>query len=170
MLWLLLSGFFRLDNWNSTDSLKRERIVLNVIRRCRYFLSLLLCLSLLSQHAMALSLASYAVSTAKAQQGEDIELICTGADMRWISLSQTELAGEFVFIDLDEHQEADTSVPCINKVQADTQSTTLHTLSALSVTIITAFNAHIERLAQRPYTAFPYAKALSRAPPALRQQ
>ena len=56
---------------------------------------------------MALGLA--AVSMEKAQQfttqfndsNNDIELICTGNTMRWISLSATEHAGEFVYVSVD---------------------------------------------------------------------
>jgi hypothetical protein len=40
------------------------------------------------------------------QQDEDLLLICTGSEYRWISLSQTSQQGTFVFVDVDSDDES----------------------------------------------------------------
>ncbi len=61
-------------------------------------LTLTLCLCMLLQNALALGLAAHTMQQARAFVGEDIELICTGKTMRYISVSATEFEGEFVFV------------------------------------------------------------------------
>lgn len=53
---------------------------------------------MLLQNALALGLAAHTMQQARAFVGEDIELICTGKTMRYISISATEFEGEFVFV------------------------------------------------------------------------
>lgn len=40
------------------------------------------------------------------QQDEDLLLICTGAEYRWISLSQTSKQGSFVFVEVERDGES----------------------------------------------------------------
>ena len=53
---------------------------------------------MLLQNALAIGLASHTMQHARGFVSDDIELICTGKTMRYISVSATELEGEFVFI------------------------------------------------------------------------
>ena len=46
---------------------------------------------MLLQNALALGLAAHTMQQARAFVGEDIELICTGSDHAYISISATEL-------------------------------------------------------------------------------
>ena len=64
----------------------------------KHLTALTLCLCMLLQNALALGLAAHTMQQARAFVGEDIELICTGKTMRYISISATEFEGEFVFV------------------------------------------------------------------------
>ena len=135
----------------------------------RHFITTLLCLSLIFQNALAFGLASFSMQQAQAFTGDDIELICTGKHMRYISVSATELEGRFVFISPDFQDEFKSPpshyVDCINSTLADIpQSIAL----AVDVTLVTKALRHQAlqaSIAQRPYTAFAYAAPHSRAPP-----
>jgi hypothetical protein len=53
------------------------------------------------QNALAIGLSAYSMNKAHDQVDgglSDIELICTGKTMRYVSVSASELAGEFVFV------------------------------------------------------------------------
>lgn len=120
---------------------------------------------------MALKLA--AVTMEKAQQlttelndsSNDIELICTGSTMRWISLSATEHAGEFVYVSVDISKVPVEHIDCTNSLLSDLPNAV--TAPDLSLPLITfvRFNNLATAIAQRPYTAYAYAAPLSRAPP-----
>lgn len=127
----------------------------------------LICLSLLLQNAMAMGLASYSMSVMTEVSQEDIELICTGKDMRWISISATQLQGKFVFVTPDLDDEHTTHVDCTNNVLADTpQSTPIPSDISVSTDFV-EYTSYSARIAQRPYTSFTYAAPLSRAPPTI---
>lgn len=59
-------------------------------------------ITLFLHSALTVLLTSMAVAQAQSYSDQDRVLICTGSNMKWVSLSQTELAGEFVFIDPPE--------------------------------------------------------------------
>lgn len=138
----------------------------------RYTITTLLCLTLLMQNALALGLAAFSMQQAQAFTGDDIELICTGKTMRYISLSATELEGKFVFISPErlknspELLKAPTqSVDCTNGTLADLpQSDGIYTSGLANIEGV-RYQALVARIAQQPFTAFAYAAPLSRAPP-----
>jgi len=139
------------------------------ILRPKSLFTLLVCLTLLLQNAMALGLA--AVSMEKAHQftaqfnNDDIELICTGNNMRWVSLSATELAGEFVFVSLDTSKVAGTHIDCTNSLLSDLPHAVSSPDALPSLIEFARYHSVATSIAQRPYTAFAYAAPLSRAPP-----
>lgn len=140
----------------------------------------ILCLSLLLQNALAIGLAAFSMQQARANVSGDIELICTGKDMRYISVSQTELKGEFVFINLDSlntpntltesldpHLLSDSThyIDCTNSTLADLPVGNDSFFTVTVDAIYARYQALKARLDQQPYTAFAYAAPLSRAPP-----
>lgn len=133
--------------------------------------TLLVCLTLLLQNAMALGLA--AVSMEKTQQfttqfndsNNDIELICTGSTMRWISLSATEHAGEFVYVSVDISKIPVKHVDCTNSLLSDLPNAVKSPEFSLPLITFVSYNNLATAIAQRPYTAYAYAAPLSRAPP-----
>lgn len=148
----------------------------------RYSVLTILCISLLLQNALAIGLAAFSMQQARANVSGDIELICTGKGMRYISVSQTELKGEFVFISLDSLNTPNTlKEPLDSHFLSDSTSThyidcTNSTLADLPVgndsfytvtvdAIYARYQALKARLDQQSYTAFAYAAPLSRAPP-----
>ena len=133
----------------------------------------LLCLAMLLQNAMALGLAAYSMQQAKAfvsgyvggEMSNDIELICTGKTMRYISVSATELAGEFVFVPLDDLQGHAESIDCTNGTLADVpQIDDVFSQQSIKTSFV-RYYALAMRIAQQPYTAFAYAAPHGRAPP-----
>lgn len=131
----------------------------------RYTITTLLCLTLLMQNALALGLAAFSMQQAQAFTGDDIELICTGKTMRYISLSATELEGEFIFVSPELLKAPTQSVDCTNGTLADLpQSDDIDTSDLANIESI-RYQALVARIAQQPYTAFAYAAPLSRAPP-----
>jgi len=135
----------------------------------RHFITTLLCLSLIFQNALAFGLASFSMQQAQAFTGDDIELICTGKHMRYISVSATELEGRFVFITPDFKDEFKSPPPqyvdCINSTLADIPQSIALTADLTLVTKELRHHALQTRIAQRPYTAFAYAAPQGRAPP-----
>ena len=131
----------------------------------RYTITTLLCLTLLMQNALALGLAAFSMQQAQAFTGDDIELICTGKTMRYISISATELEGEFIFVSPELLKAPTQSVDCTNGTLADLpQSDDIDTSDLANIESI-RYQALVARIAQQPYTAFAYAAPLSRAPP-----
>ena len=117
------------------------------------------------QNALALGLAAFSMQQAQAFTGDDIELICTGKTMRYISLSATELEGEFVFISPELLKAPAQNVDCTNGTLADLpHSDDIYTSGLANIEGI-RYQALVARIAQQPYTAFAYTAPLSRAPP-----
>jgi hypothetical protein len=135
----------------------------------RHFITTLLCLSLICQNALAFGLASFSMQKAQAFAGDDIELICTGKHMRYISVSATELEGQFVFITPDFKDEFKSPPPhyvdCTNSTLADVPQSIVLTVGVTLITKELRHQALQARIAQRPYTAFAYAAPHGRAPP-----
>lgn len=85
--------------------------------------------------------------------------------MKWISLSQTQALGQFVYVNAPEQYEElplDNLCPAGNL--ADSQSAPGLIGPGLLVQF-DQFKALVSRLHQRPYTLFAYQQARSRAPP-----
>lgn len=135
----------------------------------RHIITTLLCLSLIFQNALAFGLASFSMQQAQAFANDDIELICTGKHMRYISVSASELEGRFVFISPDFEDEFESPPPhnvdCINSTLADIPQPITLTTDLTLVTRELRHQALMTRIAQRPYTAFAYAAPHGRAPP-----
>ena len=85
--------------------------------------------------------------------------------MKWISLSKTAEFQHFVFVDApEEAQDIDMKNLCPESVLSDFKNA-LATLEQDGLTQFVSYRAKIARLAQQPYTAYPYQKAFSRGPP-----
>ena len=67
----------------------------------RYLFTLLFAL----QVAFAPWLSSASRIGVQAQADDDLLLVCTGSSYRWVSLSQTASAGDFVFVDVEDTPE-----------------------------------------------------------------
>ena len=120
---------------------------------------------MLLQNALALGLASHTMQHARGLVGDDIELICTGKTMRYISVSATELEGEFVFISPELLKAPVEHVDCTNGTLADLPQMDNVPVDALVVISLVRYRALVSRLAAAPYTSFAFAAPLGRAPP-----
>ena len=127
--------------------------------------TLTLCLCMLLQNALALGLASHTMQHARGLVGDDIELICTGKTMRYISLSATELEGEFVFISPELLKAPVEHVDCTNGTLADLPNIDNFPIDSMAVLSLVRYRALVSRLAAAPYTSFAFAAPLGRAPP-----
>lgn len=129
------------------------------------FLAYCLCIVLVLQGAVALLVQQHQLANFKANNQGDVELICTGSQMKWISLSLTEELGSFVFVDApDGAEELPLDSLCPAGAMADIQSNVALVSLAIQITF-DAYRAFAARLNQRPYTLFAYQSAQSRAPP-----
>lgn len=124
-----------------------------------------LCLCMLLQNALALGLASHTMQNARGFVGGDIELICTGKTMRYISVSATELEGEFVFISPELLKASVEHVDCTNGTLADLPHIDNVLVDPTTVLSLVRYRALASRLAAAPYTSFAFAAPLGRAPP-----
>jgi len=120
---------------------------------------------MLLQNALALGLASHTMQNARGFVGGDIELICTGKTMRYISVSATELEGEFVFISPELLKASVEHVDCTNGTLADLPHIDNVSVDPTTVLSLVRYRALASRLAAAPYTSFAFAAPLSRAPP-----
>ena len=131
----------------------------------RRLLTLTLCLCMLLQNALALGLAAHTMQQARAFVGEDIELICTGKTMRYISISATEFEGEFVFVSTELLKAPAEHVDCTTGTLADLPQVDEPLHATLPLLSLVRYRALVARLAAKPFTDFAYAAPLSRAPP-----
>lgn len=115
--------------------------------------------------ALRLSVNAYQLSHIHQTQTGDVELICTGKSMKWISISQTEQAQHFVFVDApEEFKTVDTQQMCPSMILADHKyDFAVH--SHLVLAHYQAYQDKVSELLQRPYTSFTYLTSDSRAPP-----
>ena len=126
------------------------------------------CMVLLMQNALAIGLSAYSMNKAHEQVDgglSDIELICTGKTMRYVSVSASELAGEFVFVSPELVNTPPQNIDCTNGTLADLPSYTSVKYDLQVSVLFQRFYALTESLVQRPYTAYPYAAPIGRAPP-----
>jgi hypothetical protein len=125
----------------------------------------LLCLVLLLQGGVRLLANAQQLTQLRSQNFNDVELICTGSTMKWISVSLTEQANQFVFVDApEEANTADVSKLCPNNLLADGKKA-VDNLVQFELVQLVSYTAQVSKLNQQPYTAYPYQKALSRGPP-----
>ena len=131
----------------------------------KHLTALTLCLCMLLQNALALGLASHTMQHARGLMGDDIELICTGKTMRYISVSATELEGEFVFISPELLKAPVEHVDCTNGTLADLPQMDNVPVDALVVISFVRYRTLASRLAAAPHTSFAFAAPPGRAPP-----
>jgi hypothetical protein len=138
----------------------------NPISRCGKILKYCLVIVLLvSSTSPALS-ASWQVNQAQRNASDDLILICTGSQFKWISSQAFYQTGKLVFVDppaSDQHSKH--SLECSFTYINDKDSH-YHHISPLGL-LFTVYRAKSFRLLQRPYTAYPYRTGHSRAPPTL---
>lgn len=108
--------------------------------------------------------SAWVVNNAQQYASDDAMMICTGSQFKWISTEDYFTTGEMVFI--DPPTDAPTSidnVDCSFSYLAEqfTENTDLPVHLDRNI----AYKAKALALAQRPYTAFAYSTAQTRAPP-----
>ena len=127
----------------------------------------ILCILFASQGGMVAFAQQQQLSAIQSKTHGDTELICTGAQMKWISVSLTEELGRFVFVDgPDDVDQRMLENACPAGTMSDLQSA-VAVISDAIVVSFSRFHALVRSLRQRPYTSFTYQTALSRAPPGL---
>ncbi|MCC2617137.1 hypothetical protein LJ739_12865 [Aestuariibacter halophilus] len=106
-----------------------------------------------------------ALNTIKQWQFADIELICTGTTMKWVSVSQSQLAGEFVYVEAPAVvADIDLDNLCPMQLQGELPSgLTPAPVAQLDITL--TYQVQQARLLAHPYTFFAYQHGQSRAPP-----
>jgi hypothetical protein len=106
------------------------------------------------------------MQNAQQYASDDIMMICTGSEVKWISTDAYFNLDEVVFVEPPEHAPDITSqVDCTNKSLSDLQGK-----GALSHSVdaqLLAYHALVSSIEQRPYTAFAYLTAQTRAPPSI---
>lgn len=128
--------------------------------------SLMMIFVLLFNSTFAVFASSLTIEKANQYKTEDATLICTGSQLRWISLSAFYQTGKMVFIDApNDAPEQLEQVSCVYSYLSDSYTDTLFTYKAISS--IAAYRSYVVSLHQRPYTLFPYQTSHSRAPPAV---
>jgi hypothetical protein len=108
--------------------------------------------------------SAWAVNNAQQYATDDAMMICTGSQFKWISTQDYFTTGEMVFI--DPPSDAPSSVDNLDCSFAYTavqyiDNDVLPTLFDKNI----AYQAKARAIAQRPYTAFAYSTAQTRAPP-----
>lgn len=130
----------------------------------RHALTMLLCVLLLLSQAMTTWVAQQAVTRLTSGLPDNIELLCTGSSMKFVSISESLALGQFVYVDLPEHtqQSADFWCDTVNAIfdHEKYEPLTLPYLSASQ-----RYAALLQRRLQQPYTAFAYTTAQPRSPP-----
>ena len=118
------------------------------------------------QNGLAVFAQNDQLSTLKSSAPEDLELICTGSEMKWISLSQSHTLGQLVFVDFEGDSTTDYSmdVACPDGLLSDKPSF-MGTPNVDLAAHFVAYAHYIIQLYQRPYTLFAYLTAQPRSPP-----
>jgi hypothetical protein len=104
------------------------------------------------------------VNNAQQYSTDDVMMICTGSQFKWISTEDYFTTGEMVFIDppADAPQSVD-NVDCSFVYLAEQYTNNLAVPVQVDKSI--AYQAKVLNLAQRPFTTFAYSTAQTRAPP-----
>ena len=108
--------------------------------------------------------SAWAVNNAQQYATDDAMMICTGSQFKWISTKDYFATGEMVFI--DPPNDAPISVDNLDCsfLYVAEQYIDSHVLP-MQIDKGIAYQAKALALAQRPYTAFAYSTAQTRAPP-----
>ncbi|MDO6841902.1 hypothetical protein Q4602_20665 [Paraglaciecola chathamensis] len=128
------------------------------------FISVLVMLALMFSSTATVLAASWQVNQAQQYASDDAMLICTGSQIKWISTQAFFDTGDMVFIDPPTDAPAELGqMECPNQFLSDHYTEVLSIVKLDDNTI--AYKALVSRLARRPYTAYAYQTAQSRAPP-----
>jgi hypothetical protein len=120
---------------------------------------------MLLQGGVRLLFNSQQLAKLRLQSFNDVELICTGKKMKWISLSKTAQSNHFVFVNAPEEAiDLDIKNLCPDNVLSDFKNI-IATVDQNGLAQFVSYRARLVRLAQQPYTAYPYQKSFSRGPP-----
>lgn len=126
----------------------------------------ILCLLIALQSSFVSLVQSAQLASLKTSVPDDVELICTGSTMKWVSISQSEAAGKLVFVELNTSDKDDLllEMACPGSKYADNPSQLSLAASIANLEIATSSSYQLA-LYQRPYTAFAYVTAQPRSPP-----
>jgi hypothetical protein len=110
--------------------------------------------------------SSWKVNNAQQYSSDDAMMICTGSTFKWISTQAFYDLGQMVFIDppADAPHHID-NLDCSFEFISDNEKQSINDTN--SYTLNLAYQAMATVRAQRPYTAYPYQSAQTRAPPLL---
>ncbi|WP_235312760.1 hypothetical protein [Paraglaciecola algarum] len=108
--------------------------------------------------------SSWKVNNAQQYASVDAMMICTGSTFKWISATDFYELGKVIFIDApadapDNIHNLDCSFVYINDHDKQKTHDLINTVKNI------AYRASVLTLAQRPYTAYPYQTAQTRASP-----
>lgn len=130
----------------------------------RHYFAILVVMSMVFNSTAAVIGSAWAVSNAQQYATDDTMMICTGSQFKWISTEEYFSKGEMVFI--DPPNDAPTSVDNLqcSFLYVAEQYIDNNVLPA-QIDKGIAYQAKALAIAQRPYTAFAYNSAQTRAPP-----
>lgn len=144
--------------------LANSRIADHCISRRRYTAALI-AIAMLFNSTFAVMGSAWLVNTAQQYANDDTMMICMGSQFKWVSTFDYFENNELVFVEPPADAPVNLeSVECPYLVIAE-QYTDDHTFPKLLHQNIASYKAKKLALDQRPYTAYPYAAAQTRAPP-----
>jgi hypothetical protein len=130
----------------------------------RHYFSILVAIAMIFNGTIAVIGSAWAVNNAQKYATDDAMMICTGSQFKWISTEDYFSTGEMVFI--DPPTDAPKNIDNLNCSFLYIAEQYIHkdVLPVLPDRNI-AYQALTRAIAQRPYTAFAYSTAQTRAPP-----
>ncbi|MDF2178878.1 hypothetical protein P2G88_11520 [Aliiglaciecola sp. CAU 1673] len=131
--------------------------------RQRQIIALFTLLMMLGNGLFGAWSASMAMAQAKSFENEDIVMICTGRDMKWVSMDASWQAGHFVFVDPPANTPKRFKHVQCSFGYLDDHKADLPVFDGLAMTHSNALTP--QQQAQQAELAARYAKAQSRAPP-----
>ena len=132
--------------------------------KLRQFFSVLVVIAMIFNGTAAVIGSAWAANSAQQYATDDTMMICTGSQFKWISATDYFASGEMVFVDPPTDAPASVdNLDCSYLFLAE-QHIDDNSLPKLIDPNI-AYQAMVMAIAQRPYTAFAYNTAQTRAPP-----
>jgi hypothetical protein len=118
---------------------------------------------LLVSQSLTSWVSQQALSKLSAALPANIELLCTGSSMKFVSISETLALGQLVYVELPEQtqQHADFWCDGANAIFDHDQ----YDSTASAHNASQRYAALLQRRLQQPYTAFAYINAQPRSPP-----
>lgn len=110
--------------------------------------------------------ASALTHSAKNFTSQDVELVCTGATFKWMSVSHYQQTGEILFVDAPADAPSGFEhIQCANTYITDTSNEYCLLKAELNVSLVNNSNQTIDYL-NAEYSARKHQRYSSRAPPA----